>query len=53
MIALQKAIENYIEIQSKDLVSLEKIDKEIDKVRKSEIERAWQKRLKQWRKLNK
>ena len=50
---MQEAIRNYIEIQSKNLVPLEKISDEIDKVRKSEIKVARQKQLRQWRKLNK
>lgn len=51
---MQKAIRKYIEINRKNnLMSLEKIDDEINKVRKSEIKRARQKQLRQWRKLNK
>jgi len=48
---MQEAIRNYIEIQSKNMVPLEKIDNEIDKVRRSEIKIARQKQLRQWRNL--
>ena len=49
---MQKAIENYIEVNRKDK-SLFEIDEEIDKVRKAEIEKARKKQLREWRKLNK
>jgi len=50
---MQKAIRNYIEEEGKKNISLFDIDKEIDKVRKSEIKIAKQKQLIQWRKLSK
>lgn len=50
---MQKAIENYIDIQSKLMVPLDKIENEIIKVEKAEIQKAKQKQLRQWRKLNK
>ena len=50
---MQKAIENYIKIQSKNLVPLEKINDEINRVVKSEIKAARQKQLRQWRKFSK
>ena len=50
---MQKAIRDFIKIQSENMVPLEKIDDEINKVRKSEIKRERQKRLRQWRKLSK
>ena len=37
---MQKAIENYIDIQSKNMVPLDKIEVEIDKVEKAAIEKA-------------
>lgn len=49
---MQKAIENYIDIQVKKDVSLFDIEKEIIKVERAEIQKARQKQLKQWRKLN-
>lgn len=50
---MQKAIENYIDIQSKNMVPLDKIEVEIDKVEKAAIEKAkWRQRI-QWRKLGK
>ena len=50
---MQSAIENYIEIESKKLVLLEDIHNNIDRVTKSEIEKARKKQRIQWRKLNK
>ena len=49
---MQKAIENYIDIQSKNMVPLDKIEVEIDKVEKVAIERARQRQRIQWRKLS-
>jgi len=49
---MQKAIENYIDIQSKNMVPLDKIKVEIDKVEKVAIERARQRQRIQWRKLS-
>jgi len=49
---MQKAIENYIDIQSKNMVSLDKIEVEIDKVEKVAIERARRRQRIQWRKLS-
>ena len=49
---MQKAIENYIDIQSKNMVPLNKIEVEIDKVEKAAIEKARRKQRIQWRKLN-
>jgi len=48
---MQKAIENYIDIQSKNMVPLDKIEVEIDKVGKAAIEKAKQRQRIQWRKL--
>jgi len=50
---MQKAIRNFIEEESKNNKSIFDIDNEINKVRKSEIKRARQKQLRQWRKLSK
>lgn len=50
---MQKAIENYIDIQSKNMVPLDKIEVEIDKVEKAAIEKAKQRQRIQWRKLGK
>ena len=50
---MQKAIENYIKAQSKNLVPLEKVNDEINRVVKSEIKAARQRQLRQWRKLPK
>ena len=49
---MQEAIRKFIEEESKNDIPLEKINDEIDKVRKSEIKRARQKQLRQWRKMN-
>ena len=50
---MQKAIENFIDIQSKKDVSLFDIEKEIDKVEEVALQKARKKQLIQWRKLNK
>jgi len=50
---MQEAIRNYINGEMKNLVPLEKIKDEIDKVERYELKRAKQKQLRQWRKLNK
>lgn len=50
---MQKAIENFINIQVKKMVPLEEIENEIDMVEKTEIDRARKKQLRQWRKLDK
>ena len=50
---MQKAIENYIDIQSKNMVPLDKIEVEIDKVEKVAIEKAKRRQRIQWRKLGK
>jgi len=49
---MQKAIENYIDIQSRNMVPLDKIEVEIDKVERVAIERARRRQRIQWRKLN-
>ncbi len=49
---MQEAIRNYINL-NKENMSLFEMDEEIDKVKKSEIERERKKQLRQWRKLNK
>ena len=49
---MQKAIENYIDIQTKSMVPLDKIEVEIDKVEKAAIEKARRKQRMEWRKLN-
>lgn len=46
---MQKAIENYIDIQSKNMISLDKIEDEIHKVEKAEIRKAREKQYRQWR----
>ena len=50
---MQKAIENYIDIQSKLGKLFDEIKVNIDKVEEAAIKRARQKQLRQWRKLNK
>ena len=50
---MQKAIENYIDIQSKDLKPLEEIECVVDKVARAAIQKEREKRYKQWRKLGK
>jgi NADPH-dependent glutamate synthase beta subunit-like oxidoreductase len=45
-------IENYIDIQSKNMVPLDKIEVEIDKVEKAAIEKARRRQRIQWRKLS-
>lgn len=50
---MQKAIENYIDIQSKNMVPLDKIEVEIDKVTEASIKKARRRQRIQWRKLNK
>ena len=50
---MQRAIRNFIEEENKKNIPLEIIDKIIDKIRKSEIKRARQKQLRQWRKFSK
>jgi hypothetical protein len=49
---MQEAIRSYINL-NKENMSLFEMDEEIDKVKKSEIERERKKQLRQWRKLNK
>jgi hypothetical protein len=49
---MQEAIRNYIDEESKKDISLDKISIEIDKVAKSEIEKARKKQLRRWRKMN-
>ena len=49
---MQKAIENYIEVNRKGM-SLFEIEDEIDKVKRAAIEKARKKQLREWRKLNK
>lgn len=50
---MQKAIENYIDVQSRLGMLLDKIEVEIDKVKEAAIEKARQKQRVQWRKLKK
>lgn len=47
---MQKAIENYIKIQSKNMVPLNKIEDEIIKVERAEIQKARKKQYREWRK---
>lgn len=50
---MQKAIRNYINIQSKNMIPLDKIENEIIKVEKAEIEKARKKQYGEWRILDK
>ena len=50
---MQKAIENFIDIQSELGEELNNIKVEIDKVEEAAIEKARQKQRYQWRKLSK
>ena len=50
---MQKAIENYIDIQIDKKVPLDEIGFEIDKVGEAAIRKARKKQRIQWRKLNK
>jgi len=50
---MQKAIENYIDVQSRLGILLNKIEVEIDKVKEAAIEKARQDQYRRWRKLNK
>ena len=50
---MQKAIENFIDIQSKLGKAFNEIKVEIDKVEKAALEKARRKQRYQWRKLNK
>ena len=50
---MQKAIENYIDIQSKLGKLFDEIKVDIDKVKEAAIQRAKQKQLRQWRRLSK
>lgn len=50
---MQKAIENYIDIQGKNMVPLDKIEVEINKVGKAAIGKAKRRQRIQWRKLGK
>lgn len=53
MRALQKAIENFIDIQLKKKVSLFDIENEIDKVEEAALKKARKKQRIQWRKMDK
>jgi len=46
---MQKAMRNFIEINRRK-ISLEKVEFEIDKVKKAEIEKARKKQVREWRK---
>ena len=46
---MQKAIENYIESESKKNVSLEEIEKDINKVTQYEVRKARQDQYRNWR----
>jgi len=50
---MQKAIENYVNIQYKNMVSVDKVRAEINKITEAAIKKAWKNQLRQWRKLNK
>ena len=50
---MQKAIENYIDIQLDKKVPLNEIEFEIDKVEEAALQKARQKQRIEWRKLNK
>ena len=50
---MQKAIENYVDIQYKNMVSVDKVRAEISKITETAIKKAWKKQLIQWRKLGK
>jgi len=52
-LSMQEAIRNYIEEERKKEVPFEKIEEEIDKVSKSEIQSARKKQYREWRKINK
>jgi len=49
---MQKAIETYINVLSEDFVPLDKIEFEIDKVKKAGLDKARKKQRIQWRKRN-
>jgi len=50
---MQKAIENYIDIQMLKNIPLYKIEVEINKVEKAAIEKAKRRQRIQWRRLDK
>ena len=50
---MQKAIENFIDIQLLNEKPLNKIEFEIDKVEEAALKKAKKKQRLQWRKLNK
>ena len=50
---MQKAIENFIDIQSNLGKPFDKIKNEIDKVEEAALKKAKRKQRYQWRKLNK
>ena len=49
---MQKAIENFIDIQSRLGKLFDEIKVDIDKVKETEIQKAIKRQRKQWRKLN-
>ena len=49
---MQKAIDNYIDIQSRLGKSLDNVKVDIDRVAEAEIKKARQKQRIQWRKLS-
>ena len=50
---MQKAIENFIDIQLKNMIPFKEIEVEIDKVEEAAIQKAKTKQLRRWRKQNK
>jgi len=50
---MQKAIENFIDIQLKCNTPFDEIESEIDKVEKAALQKAKQKQRREWRRLNK
>ena len=50
---MQKAIENYIDVQTELKTSLDDIEDVIDKVAKAEVRKARKEQYRKWRNLNK
>ena len=50
---MQKAIENFIDIQLKKMTPFDEIKVEIDKVEEAALQKARKKQQIEWRKLNK
>jgi len=50
---MREAIKNFIDIQIKNIVPLNKIEDEIIKIERAEIQKVRKRQYREWRKLNK